>query len=142
MGMSRIFWDTNLFIYLLESNEEFSPMTKELRIKMLRRGDVLLTSTITLGEVLIKPMQAGDEQRCRRYERAISSAATLIPFDIKAARHYASIKSSRVITPPDAVQLSCAATVGVDLFITNDDRLQNKQIPGIQFIVPLQRVPI
>ena len=64
--MSRIFWDTNLFIYLLEPNEEFSPMTRELRIKMLRRGDVLLTSTITLGEVLVKPMQAGDEQRCRK----------------------------------------------------------------------------
>jgi len=36
--MSRIFWDTNLFIYLLEPNEKFSPMTKELRIKMLRRA--------------------------------------------------------------------------------------------------------
>jgi predicted nucleic acid-binding protein len=142
MGMSRIFWDTNLFIYLLEPNEKFSPMTRELRIKMLRRGDVLLTSTISLAEVLVKPTQAGDEQRCRRYERAIASAVTLIPFDIRAARHYASIKTSRAVTPPDAVQLSCAATVGVDLFITNDDRLQNEQIPGIQFIVPLERVPI
>jgi predicted nucleic acid-binding protein len=140
--MSRIFWDTNLFIYLLEPNEEFSPMTRELRIKMLRRGDVLLTSTISLAEVLVKPTQARDEQRCRKYERAISSAATLIPFDVKAARHYASIKDSRSITPPDAVQLSCAASAGVDLFITNDSRLQDKHVPGIQFIVPLDRVPI
>ena len=140
--MSRIFWDTNLFIYLLESKEEFSVLTKELRIKMLRRGDQLLTSTITLGEVLVKPTRAGDTERCRKYERAISSAATLVPFDIKAARHYASIKSSRAVQAPDAVQLSCAASAGVDLFITNDDRLQDKQVPGIQFIVPLTRVPI
>ena len=140
--MSRIFWDTNLFIYLLESKEEFSVLTKELRTRMLRRGDQLLTSTITLGEVLVKPTQAGDAERCRKYERAISSAATLIPFDIKAARHYASIKSSRSVQAPDAVQLSCAASVGVDLFITNDNRLQNQHLPGIQFIVPLNRVPI
>jgi len=140
--MSRIFWDTNLFIYLLEQKEEFSVLTKELRTRMLRRGDQLLTSTITLGEVLVKPTRAGDTERCRKYERAISSAATLIPFDINAARHYASIKSSRSVQAPDAVQLACAASVGVDLFITNDDRLQNKQVPGIQFIVPLQRVPI
>ncbi len=140
--MSRVFWDTNLFIYLLEQKEEFSVMTKELRTKMLRRGDQLLTSTITLGEVLVKPRQAGDMERCRIYERAISSAATLIPFDIEAARHYASIKMSRSVQAPDAVQLSCAASVGVDLFITNDDRLQNKQVPGIQFIVPLTRVPV
>ena len=140
--MSRIFWDTNLFIYLLEQKKEFSVMTKELRTKMLRRGDQLLTSTITLGEVLVKPRQAGDMERCRIYERAISSAATLIAFDIEAARHYASIKTSRSVQAPDAVQLSCAASVGVDLFITNDDRLQNKQVRGIQFIVPLTRVPI
>lgn len=140
--MSRIFWDTNLFIYLLEPKEEFSILTKELRIRMLRRGDQLLTSAITLGEVLVKPTQAGDGERCRKYERAITAAATLVPFDIKAARHYASIKNSRSVQAPDAVQLSCAASAGVDLFITNDNRLQNKQVPGIQFIVPLSRVPI
>jgi predicted nucleic acid-binding protein len=142
MGMSRVFWDTNLFIYLFEQNKDFSALTKELRTRMLRRGDQLLTSTITLGEVLVKPTRAGDIERCRKYERAISAAATLVPFDVKAARHYASIKSSRSVQAPDAVQLSCAASAGVDLFITNDDRLQNKQVPGIQFIVPLTRVPI
>ena len=140
--MSRIFWDTNLFIYLLERNEKFSPMTRELRTKMLTRGDQLLTSAITLGEILIKPTQAGDAERCRKYERAISSAATVVAFDIKAARYYASIKTNRSIKAPDAVQLACAASAGVDLFITNDDRLQGKVVPGIQFIVPLTRVPI
>jgi predicted nucleic acid-binding protein len=140
--MSRIFWDTNLFIYLLEPKEEFSILTKELRIRMLRRGDQLLASAITLGEIMVKPTQAGDTERCRKYERAITAAATLVPFDIKAARHYASIKSNRSVQAPDAVQLSCAASAGVDLFITNDNRLQNKQVPGIQFIVPLSRVPI
>jgi predicted nucleic acid-binding protein len=142
MGMSRIFWDTNLFVYLLESNEEFSAMTRELRVRMLRRGDQLLTSTMTLGEVLVKATQAGDADRCRKYERAIALSATIVPFDGTAARHYASIKSSRSVQSPDAVQLSCAASVGVDLFITNDDRLQNKQVSGIQFIVPVTRVPI
>jgi uncharacterized protein len=140
--VSRIFWDTNLFIYLLEPKEEFSVLTKELRTKMLRRGDQLLTSAITLGEVLVKPTQMGDSERCRKYERAISAAATIVPFDIDAARLYASIKTNRSVKAPDAVQLSCAASAGVDLFITNDERLQNRQIPGIQFIVPLIRVPI
>ena len=67
--MSRIFWDTNLFIYLLENNPTFMPYVENLRIRMLSRGDQLLTSTITLGEVLIKPTQIGDSERCRKYER-------------------------------------------------------------------------
>ena len=109
---------------------------------MLQRGDQLITSTATLGEILIKPIQAGDSDRCRRYERAISSSATLIDFDIRAARHYATIKSDRSMKAPDALQLACAASAGVDLFVTNDPRLQGKYVTGIQFIVSLERVPI
>ena len=140
--MSRIFWDTNLFIYLLEDYGPFSASVVALRTMMLTRRDQLLTSAITVGEVLIKPMQAGDQGRCRKYERTISSAATVVPFDIRAARHYASIKSDKSVQAPDAVQLACAASAGVDLFVTNDRRLQGKFVPGIQFIVPLDGVPI
>lgn len=140
--MSRIFWDTNLFIYFLEDYGSFSHATKELRLRMLARGDLLLTSMLTLGEILVKPTERGDAERCRNYEAVIGAAATLVSFDLAAARVYASLRSNRSLRAPDAVQLSCAASVGVDLFVTNDARLQNKQVPGIQFIVPLDRVPI
>ena len=40
---------------------------------------------------------------------------------------------------PDAIQLACAAAGGTDLFITNDDRLSRKNVPGIAFIQSLQR---
>ena len=140
--MSRIFWDTNLYVYLLENNPDFLPYVERLRIRMLTRGDQLLTSTMTLGEVLVKPTKAGDAERCRRYERMILSSSQVIPLDVAAIRHYASIRCDRSIKPPDAIQLSCAASVGVDLFVTNDDRLQGKFVPGIQFIAPLDRVPI
>jgi predicted nucleic acid-binding protein len=66
----------------------------------------------------------------------------VIPFDLKAARIYSSLRSSRTLKPPDALQLSCAASVGVDLFITNDDRLERERVPGIQFIVSLKRAPM
>ena len=50
--------------------------------------------------------------------------------------------STVVIRPPDAIQLSCAAAVGVELFITNDASLQKITVPGIHFITSLDRVPI
>ena len=140
--MSRIFWDTNLYVYLLENNPDFFPYVENLRIRMLTRGDQLFTSTMTLGELLVKPTQAGDVARCRRYEKVILSSSQVIPLDVAAARHYASIRCDRFIKPPDAIQLSCAASVGVDLFVTNDNRLQGKFVPGIQFIAPLDNVPI
>ena len=140
--MSRVFWDTNLFIYLFEDYGPLSKTTAALRTKMLARGDQLLTSTLTLGEILVKPMEQGDMQLCSRYETAITAAALILPFDAKAARIYASLRSDRALRPPDAIQLACAAAAGIDLLVTNDARLQRKQVDGIQFIVPLERVPM
>jgi len=140
--MSRIFWDTNLFIYLFEDYGVLSKAVEQLRSKMLDRGDQLLTSTLTLGEILVKPAERNDAELCRKYEHAIATAATMIAFDVKAAKVYASLRPERSLKAPDAIQLACAASADVDLFVTNDERLQGKHVEGIQFIVPLARVPI
>ncbi len=140
--MSRIFWDTNLFIYLFENYGPLSQATAALRKKMLTRGDQLLTSTLALGELLVKPMEQGNSQLCTKYEAALATASIMLPFDVKAAKIYASLRSDRALRAPDAIHLACAASGGVDLFVTNDARLQGKQLQGIQFIVSLDRVPI
>ncbi len=140
--MSRIFWDTNLFIYLFEDYGPLSKATAQLRTKMLERGDQLLTSTLTLGEILVKPMEQSNMVLCAKYEAAVEAAALMLPFDAKAARIYASLRCDRALRAPDAIQLACGAGAGVDLFVTNDTRLQGKQVDGIQFIVPLERVPL
>jgi len=140
--MSRIFWDSNLFIYFFEGNDARSAATKKLRRNMLDRGDQLFTSTLTVGEILVKPTANGDQTRCLLYEDVLGRTAVILPFDLKTARRYAVIRSTTRIKGPDAVQLACASEAGVDLFITNDDHLKGKHVDGIQFIVPLDRVPI
>lgn len=140
--MSRIFWDTNLFIYLFEDYGEFSRRVQRLRSSMLSRGDQLLTSSLTLGEILVKPVEQGDSDLCARYENAITASSVVVPFDVKAAKLYAALRRDRALRAPDAVQLACAGSVGTDLFITNDARLQSKTVSGIQFIVSLENAPI
>jgi len=137
--MSRIFWDTNLFIYLIEDIGDLSRRVVDLRQRMLERKDRLCTSTFTLGEVLVKPGEAGNEMLHVQYQQAITSGTTLIPFDQDAAVHYARIRQDRSIRAPDAIQLACASAGGIDLFITNDERLSQKTVPGIQFISSLER---
>jgi predicted nucleic acid-binding protein len=142
MGMSRIFWDSNLFIYFFEGNSQLSRATRELRSSMLHRGDQLLTSSFTLGEILVKPQNLGNYHVCQLYEETLVANALIISFDLSVARTYALIRGDRTIKAPDAIQLACAAEAKVDLFVTNDRRLQGKHIPGIQFIVSLDQVPI
>jgi predicted nucleic acid-binding protein len=140
--VSRIFWDTNLFIYLLEDYGKLSKAVVELRRNMLVRGDQLVTSAFTLGEILVKPAEEGNDELCRKYEEAITRVSLVIPFDLKVARLYASIRCDRSVRAPDAVQLACAAGAAVDLFVTNDRRLQKKRVEGIQFIVSLDEAPV
>jgi predicted nucleic acid-binding protein len=139
MGVSRIFWDTNLFIYLIEDVGDLSERVIGLRKRMVERGDELYTSALTLGEILIKPLEARNEVLARRYESALLQGAVIVPFDVEPARLYASIRQDRTIRPPDAIQLACASHARVDLFITNDERLSMKSIPRIQFVSSLQR---
>jgi len=140
--MSRIFWDTNLYIYLFEEYGEFSRKVRRLRASMLARGDQLLTSTLTLGEILVRPTEEGKADLCKSYEAAITTTSLVIPFDLPAARLYASLRRDRTLRAPDAVQLACAGSVGTDLFVTNDSRLQTKTVSGIQFISSLDQAPV
>ncbi len=135
--MSRVFWDTNLFVYLFEDKSERAEQVVSLRQRMIERNDELLTSTLTLGEILVKPLEAGDQTLARHYEQAITSTATVLPFDQAAAYSFALVRLDHSIQPADAVQLACASVAGVDLFITNDRRLVRKVVPGIHFIQSL-----
>jgi uncharacterized protein len=136
--MSRVFWDTNLFIYLFEDYGDFSKEVAGLRQRMISRGDQLFTSTLTLGEVLVKPAEKGDGELRRAYLQALTVAAVMLPFDQETAEHYAMIRQDRTIKAPDAIQLACAAQARIDLFITNDDHLKGKVVSGVQFIASLK----
>lgn len=137
--MSRVFWDTNLFIYLIEDEGERAGQVLNLYRRMRDRGDLLFTSALTLGEVLFKPIEHHDDALRDRYEQAICSGATVLAFDVNAAAHYAEIRQDRTIRPSDAIQLACAAAASMDLFVTNDDRLARKLVRGIHFIQALDK---
>ena len=140
--MSRIFFDTNVFIYMFEGLEPNRTRMLEIRRRMLERGDQIVTSTMTLGELLVKPTKLGQASLIEQYDRAVRSTAQLINFDAQVAWRFASLRATHNLRCADAIQLACAANAGVDLFLTNDQRLHSLNIPGIGFITPLDRSPL
>jgi uncharacterized protein len=135
--MTRFFWDTNVFIYLLDAQGTWNEAARSLRSTMKQHGIQLVTSTMTLGELQVGPRKAGDSGTADRYRHAVGKAATVVPFDQSAADHYAAIRSTTSVRGPDAIQLACAASHGVELFVTNDTRLHKVRYPGIHFIVSM-----
>lgn len=139
--MSRVFWDTNIFIYFFEHRGVQGESARLLRERMIMRGDQLITSAMTVGEILVKPRQRQNLGLCKEYEGAITATSLVIPFDLHAARRFSELRLNPGLSAPDAIQLACAATVETDLFVTNDTRLSGLRVDGVQFIVSLERVP-
>jgi predicted nucleic acid-binding protein len=140
--MKRIFFDTNIFIYMFEGLEPNRSRLLEIRRRMIERGDRIVTSAMTLGEVLVRPTKLGQTSLIEQYDRAIRTTAEVIGFDPQVAWRYASLRSTHNIRNADAIQLACAAHSRVDLFITNNKHLHKLDVPGIGFIAPLERVPL
>jgi len=140
--MSKVFFDTNLFIYMFEGMEPFRSRALEIRRRMIDRRDQIVTSAMTLGEVLVKPTRLGQTSLVEQYDRAIRSTAQVVSFDAQIARRYASLRATHTLRNADAIQLACAAHFGVDLFITNDEYLLKLDVPGIGFIASFQNAPL
>jgi uncharacterized protein len=137
--MSRVYWDSMLFIYLIEGNQHFGPRVRTIYRAMEKRGDMLCTSVFTLGEVLTGPRKAGaaDVVRSIREYFLKGNKIELLPFNVATADRYSEVRASTSAKPADAIHLAAAADFGVELFLTHDKSLQKLTIPGIHFIAGL-----
>jgi len=137
--VSRVYWDTMLFIYWLEENPQFGKRVDAIWSRMQERNDQLITGTLALGEVYAGAYKRGaNKERIQAVKAALEDAVSeVIPFTVETADIFGRIKGSLNIASADAIHLACAASAGTDLFLTNDKNLIGKVIPGIQFIAGL-----
>jgi len=133
--VSRIYWDSMLFIYWLEDNPQFAKRVNTIRLRMQERGDQLITGAFTFGEILAGAYRKGASQLADEVDRLLHNVvAEVIPFNEKTFSRYAQIRGGLGIAPADSIHLACAAEAGTDMFLTNDKQLVGKFIPGIQFV--------
>jgi uncharacterized protein len=136
--VSRVYWDTMLFIYWLEDHPHFAKRVGAIYSRMQERHDQLITGAFTFGEVLAGAYRKGVPEVEDESRRLLQSViAEVVPFTIKTADRYAQIRGASGIAPADAIHLASAAEAGTDLFFTNDKKLLGKIVPGIQFIASL-----
>jgi len=80
--MSRIFWDSMLFIYLLEGHPTFSARTRQLLDRAYRRDDSLYTSYLAVGEVLAGAEKSSIPQKALAMRQTIDEMGfKYLPFD-------------------------------------------------------------
>jgi uncharacterized protein len=136
--VSRIYWDSMLFIYLLEAHAAFGPKVRTILQGIVARNDILCTSIFTIGEVLTGPRQRGSYSSVDAVNRFFSSGSVeILPFTLRTVEAYSAIRASVRVRQADGIHLASATEANVDLFFTNDAALRKLSIPGIKFFADL-----
>ena len=134
----RIYWDTMVHAYWLESDPEFGPRVVQIYNAMQRRGDMVCSSLFALSELLVRPTKLRNLPAIDTIEDYFSSdEVTLLSYSEQAVRMFAELRANHGVKPLDAIHRAIAAHAGVDLFLTNDHRLQKLVVPGLPFIASL-----
>ncbi|PYT28323.1 MAG: hypothetical protein DMG57_15295 [Acidobacteria bacterium] len=106
-----------MYLFTCSKTAENKERVAHLVERISKRRDELLTSTLTLAEVLVKPLSVGDIAWAQHYEWLLGTpGVSVLPFDRACARIFAQIGQDRTIAPADAIQLSCAADATCSLF--------------------------
>lgn len=133
---SRIYLDTNIFIYAIEGYPEYQSILTSL-FSLFDEGTYsAVTSELTLAEVLIKPMKENKKEIQQLYEELLrpSDVLTISTIDRQILIDAAKIRaSSDTILLPDAIHLASARNQNCSSFITNDKRL--RKIDSFQVVI-------
>jgi predicted nucleic acid-binding protein len=134
LGPGNVAIDTSIFIYFIEEEPRFLPLILPLFAEADEGKRELVTSALTLLEVLVVPYRAGNRHLAERYELLLTRSRGIRMVDLtrdqlRAAAH---VRATTGAKTPDALQLASALGAGCRTFVTNDRRLP--RVPGLRVI--------
>jgi predicted nucleic acid-binding protein len=133
--VSRIYWDTMLFIYLLEGHPAHVLRVRHLLARAYERGDALYSSHLAIGEVMAGAGPSPDPQKQAVIQNTLREMGfRYLSFDEGAVLPFSRLRAKEKLKIADAIHLACAASAGIDLFLTGDKQLLKLHVPGVQFI--------
>ena len=110
VGRGPVALDTVAFIYFIEDHSRYAPLVAQLFSDADRGLRLIVTSALTLLEVLVVPYRAGDLALAERYEAILSHSrgVRLVELDHTQLRAAAQLRAAYRVRTPDALQLAAA----------------------------------
>lgn len=124
--------DTGPLIYYIEEHPALLAKIKPFFEAAERNEFRIVTSFVTLLEVLVHPLREGRPELAEEYRNILlqSPALTAIPLDEGIAEAAAELRARHNLRTPDAIQIATAIRSGASWFLTNDVELANlSEIP-------------
>lgn len=117
-----LYVETAPFIYYTEQRAGY---VEKMRVVFtdVDRGRVhVITSVVTLAEILMKRLKENDPTLVRRYREMFyrTQHMTLVPISAGVAESAADLRARYNLRTPDALHVATALDAGCDAFLTND----------------------
>lgn len=127
--------DTAPLIYFIEQNETYLEQVRAFFQAMSRGEFQVVTSTLTLTEVLVHPLRAGNLELAAQYRDIVldQENLTTLPVSAEIAELAAQLRAMQNLRTPDAIQVATAIQAGATFFLTNDARLAT--VPDLEVLV-------
>jgi predicted nucleic acid-binding protein len=135
VGGGPVALDTAAFIYFIEEHPKFLRRIEPV-FEAIDEGRLeAVTSSLTLLEVLVVPLRAGNAALADRYEQVLTRSRGLQLIDVDRGQLRAAAQLRAVfprVRTPDAIQISAALSSGCTALLTNDRGLP--AIPGLRIL--------
>lgn len=127
--------DSAPLIYFIEENPTYLEMTDAFFEAMVRGEFRVVTSVVTLLEVLVYPLRQGNRILAQQYRDILfnEEGLTTIAVSPAIAEVAAQLRATYNLQTPDSIQMATAISGGASFFLTNDARLPS--LPDLKLLV-------
>ena len=129
-GITRLGFDAPPLISFVERDPRYLSLVREV-FGLVASGQVTgYTGAISLTEVLVKPLQSGDQALVTAFEDALlrSNNFSIVAVDADVAARAADLRAQYNLKTPDALQVAAVIHAGCEAILTNDgDHLKRVQ---------------
>ncbi len=115
----RVYFDTNIFIYLLEGSEPFVAALREVRDLIADQRITVVSCDLVHAEILPLHARRNDQQAIERIIGFLRFFEPL-PVSPQIMIHAGILRGETGMRTPDAVHVASAIQGGCELFLTND----------------------
>ena len=121
-----VFLDTAPLVYFIEGNSQYHNLLFKIFDLNDKGGFSFITSSITLLEVLVKPLKEGRSDIANQYRNILTKAPGIEVLDVTSSTSEiaAYLRAKYSFRTPDAIQLATSIEAGADYFLTNDNRIK------------------
>jgi predicted nucleic acid-binding protein len=126
--------DTAPLIYFIEQHPGYIERVRPFFASLAEGRFRAVTSTVTLLEVLVRPLRQGDDALAHQYNDILLSSPSIaaLPVTYATAQEAAELRARHGLKTPDAIQLAVALHEGAAALLTNDRDLP--RLPGIEIL--------